>query len=339
MYNKRKIFLLLIISLIGFSSCKKNVESSSPILTNTEPEIRLVNLSGDNKVLIQMLEFSSSQLFDQTLDELQAQMDEQDSIFLGSYSSLNEEEINDKEDEIGYNDRLPLDNFENYYGFTNSLKGSFENAEAVWLNSEELDTINHPYNTYNFSIVEMTLLNSDREVKIGDSILKLTKSGFVYIIDGNVNTLIRIRDGDVTALSEPNVITDISSDKSICEGWISYSMWHAYAYKKKVFKEVSFHNYPWKVTCKSRMISYKKKWNGKWKRYRINMGISNQVRWWDKNCFWVGSAYETYKYKNRKSYTRYNTIWGSILQYRTRSYSSYGGFKYNGYSKYVFIAW
>lgn len=259
MYNKRNIFLLLMISLIVFSSCKKDEELNRQVPANTDIGIKLVNLSGDNKDVIQMLEFSSSQLYRQTLESLQGQIESLEDDFVLTYNSLNEEELNEKEAEIGYTERLPLHEFIEYYNFTSSMMNAFEIEELQWLDTPVLDTTNHPYSIYKYDITEMTLLNAEGEVKIGDSILKFTKSGYAYITDGNLTTLIRIRDGDMSALDEPNVITNIDNSKSECDGWVSKVRWYYYSgNEKRVYTYISFHAYPWYIKSTSKIISYKK---------------------------------------------------------------------------------
>ena len=219
------------------------------------------------------------------------------------------------------------------------MKSAFEIEETNWLNNEILDTTIHPHIKYNFDITEMTLLNTEGEVKIGDSILKLTKEGYAYIVDGNVSTLIRIRAGDETAYNEPNVITNIDESKALCDGWEYDDHWDPYANKRKVYVAINFHSYPWKISSRSKIISYKKKWNGNWKRYRISLGAANQVYWWDRWCDYKGSSYSNYKYKYRKSYSRYTTYWGSILNWKTQSGYTYGGYYYNSSYKTLYLTW
>ncbi|NPD47732.1 hypothetical protein [Lentimicrobium sp. S6] len=334
---KRIIYLFIIVGSISIISCQKTEET---ILEKTEviDGIKVVNLDAPNKSNIQMLEFSSSQLFTQTLKNLQEELEQCDSVFLSTYSYLSDSLLNEKEDEIGFDEWQPLNDFINYYGFTNSMKLSFEQAEADWLDNEVLDTLNSPHQEYIFGIEEMTLLNSEGEVKIGDSILKLTSRGFVYITDGDLVKLIKVRDEDWSVLSDPNVISNIDLSKgtcATCDGWERDYNWDYYDNdKKKVYMQISFHAYPWYAVCKSKIVSYKKYWYG-WGRYRRTLGANNQAAFWDSNCAAGPNNYYTdWKYKTRRSYSRYHFEWSSNTMYKTRSGYCYGQFYYAGIYNY-----
>lgn len=291
-----------------------------------------------------MLEFSSSQLFIQTMKTLQEELEQYDTVFLSTYGTLNDSLLNAKEDELGFDEWQPLDDFINYYGFANSMKLAFEQAELEWLDNEQLDTVNSPHEKYNFGIEEMTLLNSEGEVKIGDSILKLTQKGFVYITDGDLATLIRVRDKDWTVLNDPNVISNIDLSKGICsdcDGWEKDKKWHYYDNnKKKAYVQITFHSYPWYAICKSKIISYKKKWNGKWRRYRRLLGANNQVYLWNSDCSEGPISYYTsWKYKKRRSYSRYHFEWSVNTTYKTKSGYCYGQCYYADYYKFLILNW
>lgn len=290
-----------------------------------------------------MLEFESSQLFTQTLKILHNELEQNDSVFLSTYGSLNDSLLNAKEEEIGFDEWQPLNEFIDYYGFTNSMKLSFEQAELEWLDNIDLDTVNSPHEKYNFGIEEMTLLNSVGEVKIGDSILKLTRNGFVYITDGDLITLIRVRDEDWSVLDDPNVITNIDLSKeacAACDGWEYDGMWKNYDNdKKKVYMQISFHSYPWYSVCKSKIVSYKKTWYG-WKRYRRLLGANNQVYLWNSDCSDGPISYYTdWKYKQRKSYSRYHFEWSASTTYKTKSGFCYGQYYYANTYKYLILNW
>ena len=87
--NKNIIYIIIAIfgiSMLLFNSCKK--ENEIEFSSNKTLSIRTVYLSDGNKESIQMLEFESSILFETTLESLRNQMNEQDSLFLSTYSTL-----------------------------------------------------------------------------------------------------------------------------------------------------------------------------------------------------------------------------------------------------------
>ena len=332
------IAVILCIGLITFSACKKENSEIAPA-NNKNSGIKLVNLETEAKTNITMLEFSTKELFDQTVSTLEAQIESHEDAFVQQYSALDDDALNAKEEEIGFNDLQPLLDFENLYSFTNSMRIEYVAAEEIWLDNDVLSTFTDPDNIYGFDIIEMTLLNREGEVKIGNSILKLTDEGFAFILDGSVSTLIRIREGDISALYEDNVETNIDPSKGSCSGWKKNDDQHNYETNRKVKRHVHFHSYPWKLVSQTKLKSYKKK-NGRWKKYRRTLGVNNQMFYYDKNCNYKGGAYETWKIKRRKSIYVYNKYTGSILQGKAKNGQSVnGGFKYSNNTIYLLLTW
>ncbi len=321
------------------SACKK--ENDKVINENTNnSEIKVVDLSTDDKTNIQMLYFSSEELFDQTYETLISEIESHEDDFIDTYSSLNEEQLNDKEEEIGFNYQQPLIDFEYQYAYENSMRQVFEVAEGNWLNNEDLDPQTNPNNQFSFDIIEMALLNADGEVKIGDKILKLTKDGYAYILDGNVNTLIRIREGDMSALDDNNVESNIDLSKSNdCKGWVSQTVIDSYSSNKKVYKYRHFHSYPWKGTSLVKLTSYKKKWYG-WTKYRMMLSVRNQTFFRDTDCHPAGYKDSGWEHKNRKVLRQYRSKWGSFPQFRAENgISVISKYQYAGISKNEVLSW
>ncbi|MBK9291785.1 MAG: hypothetical protein IPM52_09190 [Bacteroidetes bacterium] len=207
---KMRNLVCLIVIAIFMASCSK--EKFAERSADNHGEIKLITLTAGSKTGVTLLEFSSVEHYEATIASLEAQMEQHENAFLAAWSSLSDDALNAKEDEVGFVDHQPLINFENYYNIPLTLRQVYVAAEELWLNNDELNIETYPKKKYPFSLVEMTLLNGNGEVKIGDKIIKLTDRGFVEIRNLDVATLIRINEGDETAYSEPTVTTNIEFD-------------------------------------------------------------------------------------------------------------------------------
>jgi hypothetical protein len=290
-----------------------------------------------------MLEFSSIAAYDSTITALENQINSHDDSFLAQYASLDEEAVNAKEVEVGFVYQQPLIDFENSYKITNSMRQVFVAEEANWLNNEILDLATDPSNIYVFDIAEMSLLNEKGEVKIGNSLLKLTKGGFIEITDGDINILIRIDNGDMSALAEPNVVTNIdeASRSGDCAWWKGKDFGHEYVTgSKKVIKHVHFHAYPWEGVSEAEITSYKKS-GSKWVKYRINLGVANQSYFMNNECnTTLAQEWSGWKRKNAKSISKRVVFWHAFPQYRAENGQSVTGyFEYDSYGNYLVLTW
>lgn len=337
-----KNFVYLIVIAIFMASCSKE-KSVEQQPTNYQGEIKLVTLTAGNKTGVTLLEFSSIEHYEATIAALETQMEQHEDAFLAAWSSLSDDALNAKEAEVGFVDHQPLINFENYYNIPVTLRQVFVAAEDLWLNNEELNIETYPKMKYPFSVVEMTLLNGNGEVKIGDKIIKLTEKGFVEIRNLDVATLIRINEGDETAYSEPTVTTNIEFDgggKGECTNWKGKDYPHEYVSgSKKVIKHVHFHSYPWKGVGCAEITSYKKK-GSSWKKYKMDLGVAVQSYFRDNNCSGSAAQWSGWKYKKAKSIEKNNSNWGAFPQYRAeKNVSIIGYFQYAGYSNQNVLTW
>lgn len=325
----KRLFLVSVISLLFVYSCTKE-RTEQPTNTN-------VKLSTSKT----MLEFSNPQEYDETIELLVQKMDKWNDEFVDKYSSLSDEELNQKEEELGFNDQQPLIDFENSKGFS-SMRQAFFLEEEEWLNHEELDPTTDPSNKYTFSEEEMALLNKNGEVKIGKSILKLTENGYIEFTDGDLEKLKRYNSGDMSVLSDPSVSTNIDMARSsTCKAWKKRQDTDKYASNKKVTRHVHFHAYPWKGTSDSRLVSYKKR-RRHWRRFRMNLGVASQNYWYNSgDCDNVGvQAFSGWKEKNRKSLNKHFADWNAFPTYRAKNGASVlGYYKYAGKNNSMILSW
>jgi len=226
--NKLKLLSIsLLVVIIGFVACnKEKLQNSNSISESTfkvGTSIDFSNISIEEKGFegtngsVKILAFKDMSTFKATLSELERQTREYDSSFVASYNNLDEDALNEKEEEIGFNDEQPLLDFEEHFGFY-SLRRHVLEAEEQWLNHEVLDENSDPTSNYDYLFdEEMALLNRDAEVIIGESIYKLIDSGYYEIIDGDINTLSILDNISPENVLPDNVVyNDGSSNCSSC---------------------------------------------------------------------------------------------------------------------------
>ncbi|MEQ8683860.1 MAG: hypothetical protein RIE86_01145 [Imperialibacter sp.] len=190
--------LLLMLLAIAIS-CAQNDEVSVESGTNEfqpiiESKIDYSQINVLNKGFAgarggeQLLVFPDKEAFIQTINELARQVDELDDAFIEFYKDLDEDALNDKEQEIGFNEEKPLTDFLEYMGFA-SLYQQIEIEETKWLQQEELDFTNDPNDHFIDGENYRVVLNADAEVQVGESIYKITEDGFFEITDGDLESL------------------------------------------------------------------------------------------------------------------------------------------------------
>ena len=235
------------------------------------------------------------------------------------YGNLSDSLINLKEEEINYNDQASLETFENQMGFTNSMRQTFIPLEESWLNDTILNMSSYPGELYPFSYTEMALLNSNGEVKIGNSFLVLSADGYVEFTDGDTSKLIQYRNGDTTVLSTQNVKYYFHEASSSCSGWKNqYYIIHE-STKEHAIVHLHFHAYPWKGVSEAQITSYKYK-NGKFKKYRTQLGVKNGSVFYCKDCMEIIFGQSTpFKRKKAKSLSQHVANWSGLSGNRAKN--------------------
>lgn len=159
----------------------------------------------------QLLVFPDKETFISTVNELERQVEELDDAYNEFYKELNEEEINAKMLEIGFNEELPLLEFLKEIGF-NSLYNQLVKEEEEWLKQDELDFANDPDDHFIDGDNYRALFNTDGEVKVGESIYKITPDGYFQIVDGDIESLKLLEDISIGRLTLPKNIIFVGDE-------------------------------------------------------------------------------------------------------------------------------
>ncbi len=166
-----------------------------------------INDKGEN---ITMLKFENSNEFVTTMELLSQNNDAHNAEF---YSRFEEDFKNDTfyviEEDYGFNNQEIYERFENNFSGFTSLRRVYVQLENIYLADKELKEEKDPFNKYPFTREELTLLNKYGEVKFGDTIVVITKDGYIAITDGDVVTLNKFHNGERGILDQQNVMTNL----------------------------------------------------------------------------------------------------------------------------------
>jgi len=276
----------LAILIVSLSACIKEKSIINPISTSefqydVKSVIDYSNIqvnpkgfngkSGSDKILV----FKDMETFLFTLNELERQTIELDNAFVKFYKNLDEEAINEKEEEIGFNEERPLYDFANKLGFK-SLYEKIAIEEELWLNQEEPDWDNDPDNHFVDLEEVRTVLNTDGEVQIGNFIYKLTEDGYFEIANGSLQSLKLLDVSNLAKTSLPaNTVfvgegnSQLKLSSSDCRS--GKSDWGFTEFGNRRIKwRVSHRSYLWGRYAITKTKNYKKK-RRRWKKYRTNV--------------------------------------------------------------------
>lgn len=312
------------VSNIDYSSVKK-VQRKGAKLTNGR--------SGE------ILKFNTFEDFESTLGFLETETNQLDSAFINFYFGLSEDEINEKEDEIGFDEDLISHNFNDHLNFF-SLRKKIIIEELAWLESEELNFENDPNNHFISDEALQSVLNVESEVQIGDTIYKFVDGGYFAIASDDYKKIFII-DSDAASASlmdgfnyrgEP-IVYKRSSDECIGSR-------KQYAFKKnsdgskrikwqiRIATPLFGHRY---VSAKT--VVYKKRKRRGWKKYRTSITskvygfVSNDGEC--KNKFNFNPNNNSLSYNKKKRAKHKIKVNGLTKSGWVKGYHKAGGITYN----------
>jgi hypothetical protein len=329
--------------LLFLAACTQNDDIEN-IETDNSLGFSKINYKGSSRSAngTQILAFNDLQAYEDMVSQLENSVESWDDAFVDQYDYLNDEDLNAKEETLKFDDEKPLTNFEMQNNFY-SLRNKYYAEEDAWLNHENLDEKTNPNNNelYNFSEAEMTLMNPEGEIKIGNKIYKYLEGGTLKILDGDFSKLVRYNNEDYTVLNEANVEYDDNSNRSnnSCDGWELTSAYDSYASGKRVYLNVSIRTFSsFHTRFKSKIISYKKR-HHRWKRYRRRLKVGIQV-----HSFCGGyniPSWSGYKNKRRKKLSKRMHYWNNPASLRAIRHgaSVEGWYKYAGKSTGLALDW
>ena len=214
MKNYFNFYLILLTSIFIFSSCSDEVNFTEE-QNSAQQDVKLITNGNKSSNGNSMLHFSDIEAYKKTILKLEAQYEEYDDAFLEHWAQLNDEELDKKEDELGYTPQQPFIDFEKQFNGFKSLREVIDEKEKKWLNNETLDEANDPYDHFVFDEEERTVLNKNAQVKIGKELYQMTMFGYIKITDGDFATLDLVLNNDIRNLHLSNVVIVGSYDGTV----------------------------------------------------------------------------------------------------------------------------
>jgi hypothetical protein len=131
-------------------------------------------------------------------------------------------------------------------------------------------------------------------------------------------------------------------DSGYCQSWKSDSKFEYFSNNNRRVKFIlKLRHAPFVGKTKARIVSYKKKNNGNWKKSRRHIGLSMQKNLKKNNCSDIGpTGYSSKSIKKRKQRKTTQFDWGIGLPSKgQRGQSVFGTFHYNNTTKYWNLDW
>lgn len=216
-----------------------------------------------------LLRFQSEDHIKQTIDGLYELYLEHEDAFLAAHPNVQGDDLIQVEEEIGFNDYAPYEEFESSLSFS-SLRSKI-NQEATAYYESGVDDDNNPENHFVLEDAVRTVLNKFEEVKIGDAIYKFYQHGYIKIVDGDFSTLLQIREDQDLVFSLDNVeiegMVGSSANKAaiICDGFRGKNGKYIVG-NNKIEWRVAIQTYPWSRYVIAESTNFKNS-NG-WKKTR-----------------------------------------------------------------------
>jgi len=280
---KKIIYLIGVTAMIIviLHSCKKEnpnnklnatefeyeVQSNIPYSSISKRDKGFKGTNGSSELLV----FQNMDAIRLTLADLDRQVNELDSAFVSTYTSLSEDSLNAKEIEINFTERQPLINFNEFFLYS-SLYQEIAQQELLWLDHDVLNEVTDPNNHFIFEQSLRAILNTDCEVQVGDTIYILQENGFIAIYDGSLKSLEKINQNPQIYTRLENVVF-VGNDCNNCRADSCNSMKRNSGYKYsydnnyRIKWVVSHWTHPWGRRVAAKTDNYKKQGN-KWKDYR-----------------------------------------------------------------------
>lgn len=270
--KKNKIFIFgLSLILLGFYSCNKEeiakrnepssqfnyeVSSKIPYSSISKRDKGFKGTNGSTEILV----FDNMQSIVLAIADLDRQVREMDSAFVSEFYYLSDEDRNEMEITLNFSAYRPLIDFNNYFLYY-SLYQEIAQQEADWLNQEELDHSTDPDDHYIFEYSLRSILNTDCEVQVGDSIYKILEDGYFAMPASSFKSLEALNN-DPSIYPELKDVIYIGTDCGTCKAVGCNSNKRNSGDKKSGTKKikwvVSHWTHPWDRRVAAKVDNYKK---------------------------------------------------------------------------------
>jgi hypothetical protein len=205
-----------------------------------------------------VLVFSDKQHFEDVLECLELSVDKYNDIFEAEYQDLTDEEIDIKEEEIGFNEDQPLIDFEKRFDFI-SLRKELDDEINIWLDNEELDEANDPDDHFIIDEDLRTLLSPNSLVIIGNETID-----FYY--------------------AREELRLGICIFKDCCHTGTSKDFFYYNGGNRRFKVRVALRHFIVGSKLKGKIKHFRRKSNGRWKKSRTKLFVQVGGQGRDSNC-------------------------------------------------------
>ncbi|WP_298499102.1 hypothetical protein [uncultured Algibacter sp.] len=375
--NISLLFAIVCCCTLIFTGCNKDsIDVKEDVQIENNDPIKVINYGrstssknsakGQGFTGTSIAVFSNETSYKNYIEDLEVEVENWDDAFLAEWDHLNDEDLNAKEEELGFDSEKPLTDFENQFGLQ-SLRKKYLQEEETWLSNDVLDPTTDPgFNPlYDFDESELAVMNSLAEIQIGTKIVKkLTKEEFnlvnqelgkssgtktaftipyedTYLVidDSDYDALIDFNNGDSSVVNNDNVTVINNPPVTECK------------YGREVRDEIGGGSRKFCRTLikvrrpsliwngKVKITSYKKRRLTGWGKWRTNIGVGIEGNVFDDNCSSSPTYINKLKGKKRKRKQKYNWRNKSFDSHKVENEGIKGVYLYNNIVKEVTLEW
>lgn len=264
-------------ALILFSCSKSELNKVAPTNHfNSNLESRSLTLPDITKIQ-GILSFDDSTDVMQAILYLEQEWDYHNDTFVDNYPLYSDDQLDSVETLLAFEEDQPLIDFEEDYSFY-SLRDSLDSVLDIWLDNTTLVESTNPELFHILDPMLRTLLNTNCEIIIDSSIYTLHEDGsFTEIYDLNFSALDSLRRGVFDPESSPNgklhARDNHNEGSSSCcvTDYDERDELENSNSTKRIDCTIELRSFPWSSSVIGKTIGFKKKSNGKWKRFKSSL--------------------------------------------------------------------
>jgi hypothetical protein len=317
-HTSSKILLLLFsFTIVIFHSCQREKELDDP--TDPEPALAIGSGCTPKITLVcgSVLRFGSQTHFDNTYNCLEAEYEAHCDAFELANAGLTEDQYNDLIDATGWNEEQTLMAFESAFPGYFSLRKLIEGQMDIFLENTVLDEANNPDDHYIDDDIERAMYNKFGQVVIGTILYDYEPDGAHFeVTNPSCSQILALQANPAGMIGQPGISYfppppyDLRRDiippaGTLCANEYSYKNHKDDCMSNRRFKyRLKFKSHPSNAVAKAKVRAFKKKSNGKYKRWRTKMAIGVDVHFRYFNSYEIDYCRYGYHDNESKPYKR-----------------------------------
>lgn len=265
-----------------------------------------------------ILKFSTTSDYNLVLQQLETDYELFNDNYENQYPGLTDEQLDDLDEQNGFDEFTPLKEFESLFGGFCSKRSEIEAVENTWL-ANNMTGIDPDDIDLTFDDAENTIFNNNYSFKIGNDTYQLTETGTYIngILWGGNNSTSHLHiptwNDNKDQLSAGPYAEEISSvstnynfamrNTTECKSNKKSSTRSDYSSNGRMKFKIAINSIAIRSSVKSKAVNFKKKNNGNWKRSRVNMAVGCGGTVYEGDCsssFQFNDRFPLNGFKKRK---------------------------------------